>query len=247
MLSYLDDYQFSRSNSIPKFKRAVQSFLDQTHDDKELIIVADGCDITKYIYEKYFSEYDNIKFFWTNKSKSRWPGELRQFGANLASGDWICYLDADDCILNNHLSKIDSNANGVDALLDSSLLVPFIDYGLGDITLISSKITREDLNKRKSLNKVFDFPFENWEDPGCEVKSMLIEIKDPAGTWQISHSKDVTRNVKWANEEALFGGEDKQFIEKIVNTYKCAQIPVNPTYVVCHSKNMNNSKKGLDI
>jgi hypothetical protein len=40
----------SASNPAYKFQRAVQSYLDQTFKDSELIIISDGCFIAEYIW-----------------------------------------------------------------------------------------------------------------------------------------------------------------------------------------------------
>ena len=66
MISYLGEYPGARSNPIDKFKRAVDSYIGQTYNDKELIIISDGCDTTKEIYQSYYSNHKDIKFiyFW---------------------------------------------------------------------------------------------------------------------------------------------------------------------------------------
>jgi len=43
MASYLQDYSGSAKNREKKFIRAVKSFKNQTYENKELIIVSDGC------------------------------------------------------------------------------------------------------------------------------------------------------------------------------------------------------------
>jgi len=35
--------------------KAVKSFIKQTYDDKELIIISDGCNITNKLYDENFS------------------------------------------------------------------------------------------------------------------------------------------------------------------------------------------------
>ena len=103
MMSYLGHYPGARSNPIQKFNQAVQSVVDQTVNDWELIIVSDGCELTNQEYEKHWSSDSRIKLIKTTKSKSKWPGTKRQIGIDHAVGEWITYLDSDDLFTNNRI------------------------------------------------------------------------------------------------------------------------------------------------
>tara|TARA_A100001037_G_scaffold79513_1_gene71525 strand:+ start:18973 stop:19710 length:738 start_codon:yes stop_codon:yes gene_type:complete len=105
MQSYLGDYPGARSNPNQKFIRAVNSVINQTDPNWELIIVSDGCKITEEIYNERFSRYKNIKFKMVEKPKETtmytgdtpyYRGKPRAEGVKMAEGDWISYLDADD-------------------------------------------------------------------------------------------------------------------------------------------------------
>ena len=88
-----------------KFIRAVKSFLNQTYQDKELIIVADGCHITMQLYHENFTQYPNIKIIPIPKQPP-YSGEMRNVALTMAMGDIITYLDSDDVIGKNHLQII---------------------------------------------------------------------------------------------------------------------------------------------
>jgi glycosyltransferase involved in cell wall biosynthesis len=88
-----------------KFKRAVVSFLKQTYENKELIIVSDGCEKTIKIYNEIFSKYENIKLVSIPKQLP-YSGAMRNVAFELANGDIITYLDSDDVIGKDHLQKI---------------------------------------------------------------------------------------------------------------------------------------------
>lgn len=88
-----------------KFKRSVNSFLKQTHEDKELIIVADGCEKTMQMYNENFTSYENIKIIPIPK-QPLYSGIMRNIAYEVAEGDIITYLDADDVIGKNHLEII---------------------------------------------------------------------------------------------------------------------------------------------
>lgn len=97
-----------RKNMDKKFVRAVNSFLNQTHDDKELIIVSDGCQKTNELYEKNWKDNPQIKHFASMKMPM-YAGGIRDIGIKMADGDIICYLDNDDVFGKTHLKTINDN------------------------------------------------------------------------------------------------------------------------------------------
>lgn len=109
MASFLHQYPGSASNREVKFVRAVKSFISQTHKEKELIIVSDGCDITNRLWEQYFKDYENIRLARINK-QPLYSGNIRNIGLDLASNDsdLITYLDSDDAIGKRHLEIINN-------------------------------------------------------------------------------------------------------------------------------------------
>jgi len=108
MASFLGEYPNAARNRPEKFRRAVNSFLNQTYNDTELIIVSDGCDITNKLYDKYYSEYNNIKLIKLEKQEL-YSGEVRNSAFKIANGDIITYLDSDDVIGKRHLQVIHDN------------------------------------------------------------------------------------------------------------------------------------------
>lgn len=105
MASYLSEYPGGATNRDKKFIRAVNSFKKQTYQNKELIIVSDGCQITIDLYNKYFSNEPNIKLISIPK-QPLYSGAMRNVGLDIADGDIISYLDSDDILGPNHLQII---------------------------------------------------------------------------------------------------------------------------------------------
>jgi len=95
----------NKTNQDIKFVRAVKSFLNQTYDDKELIIVADGCQKTVELYDKNFTSYPNIQIIPIPK-QAPYSGEMRNVAFEYCSGEIFSYLDSDDVIGKNHLQII---------------------------------------------------------------------------------------------------------------------------------------------
>lgn len=128
MASYLGDYPGRASNPEKKFVRAVKSFLTQTYKNKELIIVADGCELTKRLYDYNFDEYDNIKLVTIDKQPV-YSGLCRNAALEVASGDIITYLDNDDVFGKKHLEKIISQfEEGIDMVYYDDFLVLSPDF-----------------------------------------------------------------------------------------------------------------------
>ena len=128
MASYLGDYPGRASNPEQKFVRAVKSFLTQTYQNKELIIVADGCDVTERFYEFNFKKYDNVKFVKIEKQPT-YSGECRNAGMELADGDIITYLDNDDVFGKRHLEIImEQFTDDVDLVYYDDYLVTSSDF-----------------------------------------------------------------------------------------------------------------------
>lgn len=94
-----------RQNLDLKFKRAVNSFLNQTYEDKELIIVSDGCEITNRLFNENFSNKPNVKLIPIPK-QPLYSGIMRNIAFEVINGDIVTYLDADDVIGKNHLKII---------------------------------------------------------------------------------------------------------------------------------------------
>ena len=105
MPSYLGNYPGSATNRDKKFIRAVNSFKKQTYDNKELIIVSDGCPLTVQLYNQFLSNESNIKLVQIPK-QPLYSGEMRNSGLNVADGEIISYLDTDDVLGPNHLQII---------------------------------------------------------------------------------------------------------------------------------------------
>lgn len=128
MASYLGNYPNRCSNPEKKFIRAVRSFLSQTYENKELIIVSDGCDMTEVLYKKFFGDEKNIKFIKIPKQVI-YSGECRNAAFDLTEGEIISYLDNDDVIGKKHLEIImEEFTDDVDLVYYDDFLVQSPDF-----------------------------------------------------------------------------------------------------------------------
>lgn len=108
MPSLLSPYPGCADNLPKKFKRAVNSALNQTYKNFELIVISDGCQITNKILKTEYSQYLKsglIKLVELPRH-DLFTGAVRQAGIDRATGEVLCNLDADDELLPNHLWNI---------------------------------------------------------------------------------------------------------------------------------------------
>lgn len=111
--SYLGHYKKCASHREAKFLRAIDSCLNNTFADYEIVIVSDGCNKTNELYREIYSNWYHIKLVELPK-QPLWSGNVRNAGIEAASGEYITYLDTDDKLGVNHLQKIAAQVNGRD-------------------------------------------------------------------------------------------------------------------------------------
>lgn len=103
-LSFSGDYKMDDKISviIPVYNlenvigKCIESVLNQTYDNIEIIIIDDGsCDNSPEIIARYEREHNNIKVI---KQKNRGVTAARLAGVKEATGDYIGFVDGDDYI-----------------------------------------------------------------------------------------------------------------------------------------------------
>lgn len=112
MASRLAPYQGAASNRERKIIRAINSALNQSFSNLELIVVADGCKKTLELIEDYYflDQEPRLKVF-SVEHVGLWSGHVRNTGIEKAKGQWIVYLDIDDMLGRNHLQIIKAGIN----------------------------------------------------------------------------------------------------------------------------------------
>lgn len=116
--SYLRDYHNAAKQRIEKFNRAIESALNQTFKDFEIIVIADGCEETEkrtrdIIRSLKPLQYPIIRLLCMAKQPV-FSGEPRNLGIREAMGDYIIYLDTDDYISPTHIESIDAELTDSD-------------------------------------------------------------------------------------------------------------------------------------
>jgi glycosyltransferase involved in cell wall biosynthesis len=112
-------------NRFKLFKEAVQNFIDQTYEYKELVIIDNGSKYYNMKVDKYLNGLNaNIKHI---KIPSKTLGEMRNIGIQNCTGDFIIIFDDDDV---HHPLRIEKQLEymlktNIDATLLSNFVASF--------------------------------------------------------------------------------------------------------------------------
>lgn len=94
-------------------EKSITSVLNQTYTNFELIILNDGSpDNSEKIIKKYTKD-KRIKYI---KKDNTGVSDTRNKGVELASGDYLFFLDSDDYIDSDFLEKVNKNIKNLDLL-----------------------------------------------------------------------------------------------------------------------------------
>lgn len=97
------------NTSYDKIKQAIDSVLRQTYKDYQFIIVNDGSEPNKDI-DNYIQSYPNIELIKLDHNVGQ--AEAQNIALTYAQGDYLYFLDADDCIYERTLELLNkSNAD----------------------------------------------------------------------------------------------------------------------------------------
>ena len=134
-------------NAESYLKECVDSILNQTFKDIEVILVDDGStDGSESICDEYGATYSNVKVFHqTNKGINA----TRKAGVQYATGEWIAFCDADDSMPNDALKLMYAQTEDTDIVI-----------GFPDNPIHRTPLTLEDC--RQSILGESKFPSCPW-------------------------------------------------------------------------------------
>lgn len=102
-------------NAERYLRQCIESILEQTYKDFELILIDDGSNDGSYnICKEYESVDDRIRLIHENNKGS---AEARNVGLKQAKGDYLMFLDADDWIDRDHIGNLVNLAKVKDATI----------------------------------------------------------------------------------------------------------------------------------
>ena len=140
------------------------SILNQSMiDDIEVLMIDDGSiDDSRYIIEKYALDYDN---FYAFHKENEGQGIARNYGLDIANGEYIHFLDSDDYVVPDAYEKLYGLAvsNNYDFVVGNALR--FDRYNCWEEYLF--KKSYKDLNRNLEFKNINDCPNLVWDTITC--------------------------------------------------------------------------------
>lgn len=149
--------------------KTIESVLEQTFTDWELIIVDDGStDHTKELVERFIQKDSRINYIYQENAER---SAARNNGIRNAIGEYICFLDSDDYYLPKKLSALKS---ALDELGKPKVLL----YD-GILFEIKNQRSKKVIPKKKENESILDFLVKNTLFPQqiCGEKSIFEKHK----------------------------------------------------------------------
>ena len=159
-------------NSETTIERCVNSLKTQTYDNYEVIFINDGStDNSKQILEKICKQEDNYSLITINNSGA---GMARNHGIDRAKGDYICFVDVDDIVSPNYLTKLH------EVLTKTGADIACADYirnRKGDFETLTTE--NDSLSTEEAVNSLLKMDIKNGLPAKLYKKSVIGNIRMP--------------------------------------------------------------------
>lgn len=187
-------------NAAQYLQECLDSILSQSFNDFELILIDDGStDNSLSICQSYEHRDSRIKII---SGPNQGVSAARNKGLNVACGEWITFVDADDCFLHDALQTLYNRAmcTGADLVLANALRL-----------------------KDGNLNKILSLSNEVLSNVICSIKHFAL--------WGYLFNGQIIRQNRLKFIEGLAYSEDRIFIYQISMFCKTIAYCATPVYV----------------
>ena len=209
-------------NYANHIEEAILSVLNQTYQDWELIVVDDNSsDGSLEIIQNYFDKDERIKF--SCNSQNMGLSKTLRFALEIASGDWVAFLESDDFWAENHLQKkveaIQKHSevvlffNKVDFIVEqerpqqknyertqnwlSNQSFPknmFYDFGIDNkILTFSCVMARRERLLSLNFDTLFDCALDRWLWIQLAQNSEFYYINEPLTNWRLHENSYIQK------------------------------------------------------
>lgn len=175
-------------NAEAYLSRCIDSILNQTFSDFELLLINDGSkDSSSIICNNYAKKDNRIKVY---HKENGGVSTARNHGLKEASGEWICFCDSDDWVDKQWLEGFDTEQN-------VSLIIQGYKYTMFN----NNKQQYVNYNKQTYVRDQFKDLFQ-----------LLIDTNNVGYLWNKAFKKNLIRENRIFFNEQFHIKEDEEFI-----------------------------------
>ena len=177
-------------NTEEHLKQCIQSVLEQSYSDYELVLIDDGStDSSGWICDLY-SDYTNVV---VKHKKNEGLISARREGLHLSSGDYILFCDSDDYLDPSALQRIEEtiNSTSADIVLFNMLVLsnpaqPMTEHLFENLSVV---------DKKDILSKLFtSYEFNSLCSKACKRKLYDIET-DYSEFYPFNYGEDLLQSA----------------------------------------------------
>jgi glycosyltransferase involved in cell wall biosynthesis len=194
---------FNREKLLP---RAINSVIDQTYNNWELIVIDDrSTDNTKELIQEHSEKDKRIRYIKNTHKKG--PGGARNTGIEAAKGKYLAFLDSDDEWFKYHLKNSVKVLQNEQVKICVSNWYRRINKKLVEAKLLGFKESINDLKPKVKKNLIF------FDERFYEYSI----LNDPVWFYHLNGAvfeKSILKNVRLMNEK-LITSEDVEFLTRI--------------------------------
>lgn len=210
-------------NGVKFIGEAIESVINQTYKNWELIIVDDGStDNSKKVIDHYLSD---TRINYIRHIRNKGIPIARNTGINSSCGEFIALLDQDDKWLPNKLAL---------QLDKFDMSKPEIGLVFGNIVIINSK--GQVINENKKLNIEI-----NQLERKDIIKHLFVCNFIPSIT--VMFKKECINKIGQFDESIIWGGDDYELWLRLTNEYNIAYLNMVLAMKRQHSNNYSNPDK----
>jgi glycosyltransferase involved in cell wall biosynthesis len=206
---------------------AIESIINQTYQNWELIIINDGStDKSEKIIKQYCRKDNRIKY--KKNSKNKGIPATRNIGIKASNGEYIALLDQDDLWINEKLEM------QMKEYLKASKRVGLL---FGNIMVINV------INKSKRIKKPINI---NFEEISSEELFKKLYFNNFITSITVILRKECLEKIGLFNERIKWGGDDYELWLRIAKYYKFKYINQILATRREHTNNYSSTEKSVE-
>lgn len=197
-------------NSEKYLEKCINSLLNQTYQEIEIILVDDGSvDGSAYICKSYQNKNEKIKY---TRQMNAGVSETRNKGISLAKGEYIVFIDSDDYVVSDYIETL------VAKIVDCDLSVcGYYEVNSMDDVIISS-VNSERCIKTMSNEEYLEVLFES-------------HFGYQGYIWNKLYKKNIIDKYDLKFDTDIFYNEDRLFVFRYLKYCKNIIMQTKPLYI----------------